>query len=273
LSAYHIAYNRLRVTHIQNTENKSRTVKTFTFRDKHCSRARPGQFLMLWVPGVDEIPLSISDAHEDGTVTVAVRNVGSATGALHDMKAGLLIGVRGPFGNWFSVRKGRLLIVGGGTGVAPLLFLAKELIVKEANVTFVLGAKTEEELLFINELERVCSSLNVMATTEDGSRGLKCLATDPLGTITAREKPDLIYACGPEQMIRKTFDLAEERNVRMEASLERLMRCAIGLCGSCIIGKYRVCRDGPVFSTEKLREVRPELGVSKRDFDSSRIPL
>jgi dihydroorotate dehydrogenase electron transfer subunit len=74
-------------------------------------------------------------------------------------------------------------------------------------------------------------------------------------------------------MIRKVFETAEKAGIRIEASLERLMRCAIGLCGSCVIGKYRVCKDGPVFNSNQLREVKGELGISKRDFNGRRIPF
>jgi len=74
-------------------------------------------------------------------------------------------------------------------------------------------------------------------------------------------------------MVKKVFDLAEQRKVAMEASLERLMRCGIGLCGSCMIGKYRVCRDGPVFTMAQLSEVKGELGISKLGFDGSRIDV
>jgi dihydroorotate dehydrogenase electron transfer subunit len=74
-------------------------------------------------------------------------------------------------------------------------------------------------------------------------------------------------------MVRKIFDLAEKFNVPFEASLERLMRCGIGLCGSCVVGKYRVCRDGPVFDAAKLAEMKDELGISKLGFDGSRIPV
>lgn len=273
MSAYHIANNQLRTTRILNIKNESPTVKTFTFKDKKCAKAEPAQFLMLWIPGVDEIPLSILDANADGTVSVAVKRVGEATEALCSRRAGEVIGIRGPFGNSFSARTGRILMVGGGTGVAPLLFLTKRIVSETAKLTFVVGAKAKEELLFIDELEKLCSKRNVIATTEDGSFGLKCLATTPMETLLARERFDVIYTCGPEQMMRKVFDQTEKRRIPLEASLERLMRCAMGLCGSCVIGKYRVCKDGPVFNAEQLREVKKELGVSKRDFNGKRIPL
>jgi dihydroorotate dehydrogenase electron transfer subunit len=272
-SGYRIVDNKLRVTRILSVETESSTVKTFTFEDKHCARAKPGQFLMLWIPGVDEIPLSILNAEKDSTIVVAVKKVGSATKALHNMEAGELIGVRGPFGNWFTIGQGKILMVGGGTGIAPLLFLARKLTTKTAKLVLVLGAKTEEEILFIDELKQICPGENLVATTEDGSYGIECLATAPLEAMMTNERFDMIYACGPEQMIRKVFDLAEEHAISMEASLERLMRCAIGLCGSCVIGKYRVCRDGPIFTAERLREVKNEFGVTKRDFDGRKLPL
>lgn len=273
LSAYRIAANQLRTTRILSVKTESPTVKTFTFKDKVCARAKPGQFLMLWIPGVDEIPLSILDANEDGAVSVAVKKVGEATQALHNKKTGEIIGIRGPFGNSFTLKRGRILMVGGGTGTAPLLFLAKKLASKATKLVFVIGAKTKEELLFIDKLEEVCTEGNLVATTEDGSYGIKCLATTPLESLLAKEKFNMIYTCGPEQMMRKVLDSAEKHGIALEASLERLMRCAIGLCGSCVVGKYRVCRDGPVFTTEQLREVKGELGIAKRDFTGKRIVL
>jgi dihydroorotate dehydrogenase electron transfer subunit len=273
LSAYHIATNKLRTTRILNVKTESPTVKTFTFKDKVCARAKPGQFLMLWIPGVDEIPLSILDAKEDGAVSVAVKKVGEATQALHGKKTGEIIGIRGPFGNSFTLTKGKILMVAGGTGTAPLLFLSRKLASKAAKLVFVIGAKTKKELLFIDKLEETCGKDNLIATTEDGSYGSKCLATAPLESLLAKEKFDMIYTCGPEQMMRRVLDLAEKHRIALEASLERLMRCAIGLCGSCVVGKYRVCRDGPVFTSSQLKEAKSEFGVSKRDFDGKRISL
>jgi dihydroorotate dehydrogenase electron transfer subunit len=273
LLAYHIATNQLRTTRILSVKTESPTVKTFTFKDKVCARAKPGQFLMLWIPGVDEIPLSILDANEDGAVSVAVKKVGEATQALHNKKTGEIIGIRGPFGNSFTLKEGKMLMVGGGTGTAPLLFLAKKSASKATKLVFVIGAKTKEELLFIDKLEEICGKRDLVATTEDGSYGIKCLATTPLESLLAKEKFDVIYSCGPEQMMRKVLDLAEKHEIALEASLERLMRCAIGLCGSCVVGKYRVCRDGPVFTARQLREVKDEFGISKRDFNGKKIPL
>ena len=275
MSAYRITANKLRTTHILSIETESPTVKIFTFKDKQCARAKPGQFLMLWIPSVDEIPLSILDAEEKGIVSVAVKKVGEATSAFHNKKVGELIGVRGPFGNSFTLKEGRILMVSGGTGTVPILFLAKKLASRAMRLVFVIGAKTRDELLFINEMKKTLEKgkTQIIATTEDGSYGIKGLATKPLESLLAKEKFDRIYTCGPEQMMRKVFDLAEKYGVALEASLERLMRCGIGLCGTCVIGRYRVCKDGPVFTAKQLRNVKSEFGVSKRSFDGRKIPL
>jgi dihydroorotate dehydrogenase electron transfer subunit len=253
-------------------KTESPTTKTFTLKDRLCAKAKPGQFLMLWIPNIDEIPLSVMNAG-NGQVSVTVKAVGDATRHLNKMEIGELVGVRGPFGNNFTQNSGRILMVGGGTGTAPLLFLAKKLAAKAKRLALVIGAKTKTELLFLNQLDALCTEQSTVATTEDGSYGLKCLATEPLDKLLKKEKFDMVYACGPEPMIRQVFELAEKHRIPMEASLERLMRCGIGLCGSCVIGKYRVCRDGPVFTAAQLREVKDELGISKLGFDGNRIPF
>ena len=272
LLALRTELNTIRTTPILSVTAESPTVKTFTLEDKHCVKARPGQFLMLWIPGVDEIPLSIMDT-EKGLVSVSVKQVGDATMHLHRMRQGETVGVRGPFGNNFTETNGAVLLVGGGTGTAPLLFLAKRLQAKSKRLAFVVGAKTKTELLFLKDLTQVCTEQSLVTTTEDGTYGLQCLVTEPLTKLLAETKFSMIYTCGPELMVSKIFTLAEQHGIPFEASLERLMRCGIGLCGSCVIGKYRVCRDGPVFNSQHLREVKDELGVSKIGFDGNRIPV
>jgi dihydroorotate dehydrogenase electron transfer subunit len=153
------------------------------------------------------------------------------------------------------------------------VFLTKKLAAKAERLSFVMGAKTKGELLFLRELDALCTEQSAIATTEDGSYGFKCLATEPLEKFLNREKFDVVYTCGPEPMVRRVFELTEQQGIALESSLERLMRCGIGLCGSCVIGKYRVCRDGPVFNSAQLSEVKDEFGISKLDFDGNRIPL
>jgi dihydroorotate dehydrogenase electron transfer subunit len=272
LSELRTELNTLRTTPILSVKTESPTVKTYTLKDRLCAKAKPGQFLMLWIPSVDEIPLSIMNTKDD-IVSITVKKVGDATNHLHNMKKGETIGVRGPYGNAFTETNGKALLVGGGTGTAPLLFLAKRLQAKNRRLSFVVGAKTKTELLFLNDLNSVCTEQSLVTTTEDGTYGLQCLVTEPLTSLLAKQKFGMIYTCGPELMVSKIFALAEQHDIPFEASLERLMRCGIGLCGSCVIGKYRVCRDGPVFNSAQLREVKDELGISKIGFDGNRIPV
>lgn len=275
MSAYRIAGNQMRTTKVLEIARESPTVKILTFKDVHCAQAQPGQYVMLWIPGVDEIPLSVFDVYQDGRVSVAVKKVGEATSALHTLKPGDVLGVRGPFGNSFALVKGRVLFVAGGTGTAPLLFLVQKLFSRMRQSVFVLGAKTKSELLFMNRLQIAPgeSRLQLVTSTEDGSCGITGLCTEVVERILSEKTFNMIYTCGPEKMIRKVFELAERHRTNLEASLERMMRCAIGLCGSCAICKYRVCKDGPVFTSKQLGEVKSEFGKSKRDMTGSIIPL
>ncbi|UCH32015.1 MAG: dihydroorotate dehydrogenase electron transfer subunit [Candidatus Bathyarchaeota archaeon] len=270
-----IKNNFLRITRIEKVVNENSQVKTFFFCDKLSAQGKPGQFAMIWLPGFDEIPMSISSIEQNDFVSITVASVGEATRILHRKIKGDTIGVRGPFGRSFKLIKGKVLLTSGGTGTAPLAFLARELVESGAVVTFLLGAKTKGELLFLNQMRNLFlrSSGRLMASTEDGSYGYKGLVTDLLSKILADEKFETIYACGKEQMLFKVFKLAEKYGTPLQASLERLMRCAIGLCGSCTIGRYRVCSDGPVFSSEQLKEARRDFGHFKRDFDGSNIPV
>jgi len=275
LSVHPIVYNWTRTVRIEKVVDENPDVKTFYFRDKLCLEAKPGQFLMVWIPGVDEIPLSVSGVYSNGLASVTVARVGEATEAMHRLKPNNLIGVRGPFGNSFKISKGKVLLVGGGMGMAPLAFLAEKLAENSCEITFIIGAKSVQELLFLERIEKTLSQLKskIIVMTEDGSLGQKGVATDPLDNLLREEKYDMIYACGPEPMIKKAFLATEEENIPFQASLERIMRCGVGICGSCMLGKYRVCRDGPVFSSRQLGEVIDELGNYKRDFNGNKVFL
>ena len=266
--------NRLRTTRILDVKTESPTVKTFTFKDETCAKAVPGQFVMLWIPGVDEIPLSISGLQRD-EVSVTVAKVGEATEALHTKGKNDPIGVRGPFGKGFTLKKGNVLLVGGGTGLAPLRFLTQKLLETKAKITFLMGAKTKTELLFFEEIEGLLTKYGgkLLASTEDGTYGAKGVVTDFLEEVLSNVEFEIAYACGPEPMLVKVFNAAQKYEIPLEVSLERLMRCAIGICGSCVLGKYRVCRDGPVFNLEQLREIEDEFGKFKRDFSGKRTRL
>jgi len=129
--------------------------------------------------------------------------------------------------------------------------------------------------LFLDRIGQMLSKVNaeIIATTEDGSYGLKGIVTDQAEKKLAKERFDMIYACGPEQMMHRMFILAELYGAPLQASLERIMRCAIGLCGSCVIGGFRVCKDGPVLTSEQLRTVKDEFGKFKLDLKGRKISI
>jgi len=266
--------NEMRIVKISEIKAEAPGVKTIFFEDELCTSAEPGQFLMVWIPGVDEIPLGISST-SDRLASVTVKEVGEATRALNRMKRGDVLGIRGPFGSHFEIVGGSALVVGGGIGAAPLLMLVTKLLDNGVETTMIEGAKTRSEILFHDKLRTLQDEqgLKVIFTTDDGSYGVKGTATEAAEKVLSEKGFDSIYACGKESMIRKLYSLAEKHGIPIQASLERIMRCAMGICGSCIIGKYRVCKEGPVFDSSQLREIRRELGRFRRNFRGERVPI
>ncbi len=266
--------NLLRIVRLEKVVTESSLVKSLFFKDNLCAQGAPGQFVMIWIPRVDEIPMSISQLHE-GLVSVAVANVGDATRLLHRKHKGNRLGLRGPFGNGFKLVDGNVLLVGGGTGIAPLAFLAEKLAELKSNMTLLLGAKTKTELLFFSRIKKLLARTDskILTSTDDGTYGHRGVVTSLAKKALSTKSFDVVYACGKEMMLSEIFKLTEAYKVPLQASLERLMKCAIGLCGSCTISKYRVCVDGPVFTSQQLQEMGEHFGCLKRDFDGRRISI
>jgi dihydroorotate dehydrogenase electron transfer subunit len=267
------AINRMRTVEVFDVKTENCAVKTFTFNDTLCAQAVPGQFVMVWVPGIDEIPISLSGISCDGTTMISVHGVGDASNALNQKQKGALIGIRGPFGSGFVPVKGNVMVVGGGTGIGPLMPLTEQLANVADKVTVLSGVKSKENLLFLERINKVCSCVDseTVFTTEDGSYQTCGFVTDQVELKLKQENYDMVYTCGPEIMMYKVFCLAEQYNVPLQASLERMMRCAIGLCGSCQVGRLRVCKDGPVFNSEQLRSVKDEFGKYRLDATGNKI--
>ena len=137
-----------KITKILEVKNEAKDIKTITF--KYPKDAKPGQFFMIWIPGVDEIPMSISDIDKD-IKAITFRKVGEATSALYKLKKGEHIGVRGPNGNGFQLKKKHILFVAGGTGVATLAPAVEHAVKNKSISTVVIGAKTADELFFEDE--------------------------------------------------------------------------------------------------------------------------
>jgi len=271
---YHTDVDYLRIVQIKSTKREGSKIWTLTFHDENCLKAIPGQFIMVWIPSLDEIPMSVSCNHSSNEASITVEKVGQTTEALCGLKIDDQIGVRGPFGNGFSLaEKGSVLIVGGGTGLIPLAFLGERLMKFPVKTTFLVGAKTKDKLLFNDKIESLTKATGgrMIVTTDDGSCGIRCVVTEPVERLIAKQQFDMIYTCGPEPMMYKMFMLSEQNNLLLQASLERLMRCAVGICGSCMIGGLRVCKDGPVFTREQLRSAETEFGHFKMGFDGRRL--
>ncbi|MGY5873941.1 MAG: dihydroorotate dehydrogenase electron transfer subunit [Candidatus Thorarchaeota archaeon] len=239
---------------ISKVIDESPRSKTLHFSLATPIKFQPGQFVMVWVPHVDEIPMSISSWNPP-EMGITALSIGEATQALVSMSKDDWIGIRGPFGNPFSIDSKKALVVGGGVGIAPLRPLVYNLLDSGSEVTLVIAAKTKNELIFLEEFENLKhSNLKVEIATDDGSLGFKGFATDAVSTILEENKFDIMYTCGPEVMMASLHDLAKKKKLRFQASLERFMKCGCGICGTCAMDPTGelVCTDGPVFTGNQL---------------------
>jgi dihydroorotate dehydrogenase electron transfer subunit len=251
-----------RVVRVIKKVRETDLVTSLYFDDGPCSFANPGQFVMIWIPGLDEIPMSLSIIDKNGPSAITVQNVGETTKVLCNSKIGDKIGIRGPFGNGYKIIGRKPLIVAGGTGVASLNQLANDMKLKDLNITFILGSKSKDKLVFEETLMKLLDE-NLLVATDDGSKGFKGLASEYAKKLMNEKNFDQIYACGPEIMISSICKHADSKKIPVQASLERHIKCAIGLCGSCAIGQHRICKDGPVLNSVQLRELTNELGLKK----------
>ncbi len=221
--------------------------------------ASPGQFVFLWLPGVDEKPFSISALDEDG-LELVLRSVGPFTRALERVRPGDLLGIRGPFGRGFQLR-GDALLVGGGMGMAPIRFLARELDRQGRRAPLLLGARTAQEIFCHDEL----AGLGARFATEDGSLGHKGLVTELLEPLLSQDSPSLC-ACGPEPMLLALRNVAQRHGLPCQLSFERYMKCGLGICGQCCLdgSGIRLCVEGPVLQGADM-DLVTDLGLPHRD--------
>lgn len=252
---------------IEKITEESPSVRTFFF-DFQFETMEPGQFVMVWVRGVDEIPMGLSRKN-----SITVQKVGEATSKLFELKEGDSFGLRGPLGKGFSlpVRGEKILIIAGGVGAAPLSPYAEAAFAAGSEVHTILGARSADDLLFE---DRFAATGEVYISTDDGSKGTKGFVTDVLKKLDLSTY-DRIAVCGPEIMMSSVFRALEERNAlkKAEFSLHRYFKCGIGVCGACCIDKtgLRVCKDGPVFSGVQLLD--SELGKYTRDASGRRVKI
>jgi NAD(P)H-flavin reductase len=264
-----------RTATIERVSSEAPGVNTYDLRIEDQDGAErwsfaPGQFNMLYFPGIGEAAISISGQTEDGLLRHTIRTVGSVTGALQRGGVGLSIGIRGPFGRPWPVdlfqagsTPTNVILVAGGIGIAPLRSVVHHLIqhrdqVGQVDVLF--GARTPQDLIYADEFSQwrknfigVHTTVDRVASDWNGHIGVVTLLLERL-PITAPEST-LLMTCGPEVMMRFVVQAAANRGIpesNVWVTLERNMNCAIGLCGHCQLGSAFLCKDGPVFRYDQI---------------------
>jgi NAD(P)H-flavin reductase len=233
----------------------------------------PGQFVMVYAFGIGEVPISVSGTPErpGEPVVLTVRDVGAVTHAICAAEPGRVLGLRGPLGNSWPVDAaagGDVVVVAGGIGLAPLRSAVLHTLAHRdgyQTVWVLYGARTPQDLLYVDELEAWKYEIGVDVTVDAADTtwvGRVGVVPQLVAQADFRPEAATAFVCGPEVMIDFTVQALEERGVpdeRIFISLERDMRCGIGLCGHCQLGPTLICRDGPVYSQAqvgRLMEVR-----------------
>lgn len=276
-----------RTYRIKEVQQVTPMVRTYTFDGS--LGAKPGQFVMVWLPGVDENPMSV--AYDDGATTkITFFAVGDMSEELAKRNVGDLVGLRGPFGTCYEWKPGQHnVLVAGGYGAAPMYFLAKETVGHGCTLEVIIGARSKEHLLYVEEMEAL-PHVALHLATNDGSVGYKGFNVDILDKLLgqcppARTEParsggrtgkdtkkqkcapvDQVFACGPELMLKRVMEISASHDVPCQLSMERFMKCGYGLCGNCVMDPVglRMCVEGPVVKGEVAQKLL-EFGDYHRD--------
>lgn len=230
------------------------------------ARFEPGQFAMLYAFRVGEAPISSCGESRDGFPLFTVRDVGAVTHALTRLRAGDVVGLRGPFGTGWPLEAARgrdVVLVAGGLGLPPLRSAFERLLLDRGaygRLVLLCGARTPRDLVFRARLARWQRRADVevrltVDAAEPGYAGHVGVVTELLAKLALDPAQTLAFVCGPPLMMRFTARALHERGVSPDAiflSIERNMRCAVGFCGHCQLGPYFICRDGPVLARSRL---------------------
>lgn len=235
------------------------------------ANAQPGQFIMVRIPGNAETilrrPFSIhrvvSEKNFPKAMEILYKVVGKGTDILSKVEKGEELDILGPLGNGFKIPEtiATGILVGGGIGIAPLVFLISSLFQKgydPSNFSLFLGAGTKSDLLCLEELAE--TGIKIYTTTDDGTFGDKAMVTDALATVLQNNCPDVMYACGPLMMLKQVAVLAKKNTIPCQISLESMMACGMGACLGCAVKNAKsndtydhVCVDGPVFDLNNFQ--------------------
>ena len=232
---------------------------TVTIRFSWDQKVEPGQFLMVWMPDHSEIPISVS--HTGPLKGITIRSYGETSEAMIGLRKGDRIFFRGPYGRPFDIKPGRKLIVGGGSGMAGLLPLV------DSRAYGVVSARTSSDLLFADRF----AEGHVTMVTDDGTAGIRGFAIDGVKSLQLDEF-DMMYVCGPELMLKSILDYVADKSIPAQFSLERTMKCGIGVCDSCSIDGIQLCTEGPTFSKEELMGMH-EFGTTRLTESGKRIQI
>ena len=250
----------------QNTED---TYTLFLEPENPPFEFKPGQFTMLYVYGVGEVPISISgDPAQDHQLVQTIRSVGKVTEALCNLEPGDEIGVRGPYGTHWpasDIPGTDILFVAGGIGLPPLRPAIYEVMAerkKFGKVSLLYGAQNPDEILYRDELAEWRELMDFEADVtvdeaHDGWSGHVGVVTELLSNVGFRSREPVAMVCGPKIMIKFTVRELLARGVPIDniyVSLERNMKCGIGLCGRCQMGPVFVCKDGPIFRYDEIQK-------------------
>ena len=234
-------------------------------------RAKPGQFVMVRLSdGVDPLlrrPFSIHKPIIRNNRTIGIELLYKVVGKGTDILSGLepkgRLDLLGPLGSAFLLPPGarKIMLVAGGIGVAPMVFLAMQLMqngIEPEDCSVFLGGRTRDDLLCVEEFEQL--NINVTTTTDDGSAGDQCLVTVPMEFAVSDARPDVIYACGPEAMLECVLGISRAHSITCQLSIEARMACGMGACLGCAVTAadmpdryYHACLDGPVFDSESIK--------------------
>jgi dihydroorotate dehydrogenase electron transfer subunit len=252
-----------KIVEIKRIIEETETIKTFIFKWDG-EPAKPGQFVMVW-NFQDEKPMSISMIDSlKGEIGISIKKIGPFTEAIHSLEVGDKLGLRGPYGRGFEITGSKILAVGGGIGMAPISAFVNEARSNGVDVDVISAATTKDELLFLDELKSI--DVNAYACTDDGSFGFCGFATEFMEEIIKDKNYDMVVTCGPEIMMKGVFEITDKLNIPAQFSLERYMKCGMGLCGQCCVDDmgWRVCVEGPVFWNDEVKLIS-EFGKYKRD--------
>ena len=236
----------------------------------HYGRAVPGQFVMVrageqtdpLLPRPFSIHRLIQHKGLVSGLDLLYKVVGKGTQLLSRLQSGDALAMTGPLGKGFDIASevSKIKIVAGGMGVAPMIFLAQTLTESKrrlASIEVFIGGRSKTDLLCLQDFSAF--GLAVHVTTDDGSSGDQCRVTDPLDTAVTKDRPDIIFACGPMEMLTCVAGIAEKHKVCCQVSIETMMACGMGACLGCAVAGrkqthryWHACKDGPVFDTRDL---------------------